>query len=164
MFTKKLKHSSHHHGCSCPEHNLASATENLKKSNLTPQEQSFLLKLSHHKYLPISKFILSSTKNEEAYFTALAPVYLEKSEDSILDVKARVVMLKNLAQQQLISLDYGITISNYDYNKHLESNAYKYFIDTVSAAKNNQNFICDTASIEYGSIALTDTGLNFIKD
>ena len=23
MFTKKLKHSSHHHGCSCPEHNLA---------------------------------------------------------------------------------------------------------------------------------------------
>jgi hypothetical protein len=126
--------------------------------NLNKAELMMLLDLAQYIYLPISRFIISSS-TEEASFVALAPASVNSRDDSLETVKERAGILISLEKKGLISLDYDIPIEGYDYDLHISSAAYLYFEETVREGKEKPNFICDTANIEKGSAAITELGI-----
>lgn len=122
------------------------------------EEKSVLLELKQYHYCPVSRFIMSSSAEKEARFVALAPVVINSVNDSLETVKLARGVLLELAKKQLISLDYDIPLQGYDYLEHQNSAAFSYFAETVEEGKQKKDFLCDTAEIEFGSIALTPLG------
>jgi len=103
------------HSCSsdCGCHNHSSDSEPCcahpqEPLVLSSGEKSVLLELMKFNYLPVSRFIMSSSQEAEARFISLAPVYLKALDDSLETVKAIGAILSGLAQKRLISLDYDI--------------------------------------------------------
>lgn len=173
MNTKKEHHHSHNHsnhcGCSCGCHNhhredqrddeaMIASIENVDKLTLTNAQISVLLELYHCKYLPVSRFIMRSSVEEGAVFTALAPVYLTAANETLEDVKAMGKIFSSLAEKGLISLDYHLALSNYDYKLYTDSDVYHYFKETVNEGKSQEKFLCDIAEIELGSMEATEFG------
>ncbi len=157
---------NHAHSCgdACCSHNhtsdmegdcCAHALESLKINN---KEIAFLMKLVQCSYLPVSRFIMSSSNEKEAWFVALAPVYIMAVDDSMETVKEIKMVLSELENKGLISLDYDIPLQDYDYTEYTKSALFSYFKDTVNEGKKNPSFLFDTAEIELGSIALTELG------
>lgn len=109
-------------------------------------------------YLPISRFIMSSSKEEEARFVSLAPVYINAVDDSMETMKKTGRVLSELEKKRLISLDYDIPLEDYDYTLYTNSVLFAYFTETVKEGKKKPGFLGDTAEIELGSIALTELG------
>ncbi|PKM76660.1 MAG: hypothetical protein CVU90_11265 [Firmicutes bacterium HGW-Firmicutes-15] len=147
------KDQNHSHSCcgDCCAHTLESLTINSK-------EISFLKKLVKCSYLPVSRFIMSSSIEEEAWLESLAPVYINSIDDSMETVKEIRTVLSELEKKGLISLDYDIPLQDYDYTQHTKSALFSYFKETVNEGKRNPSFLFDTAEIELGSIALTEFG------
>lgn len=173
---EKAEHHHHHihgeHGhCSCGCHGHKhddeitpiESVEKLEKLSLTNSQISVLVELKHCNYLPISRFMMSSSVEEEAVFVALAPVYLTRLDESMEDVKSMGAIFAKLAEQGLISLDYDIPLNGYDYSLYTESLVYKHFEQTVAEGKNQEKFLCDIATIELGSMALTELGERVVK-
>lgn len=125
---------------------------------INSEETSVLLELAQCIYLPVSRFVMSSSTEEEARFVSLAPVYIEALDNSIETVKKIGKVLSGLEKKRLISMDYDIPLQNYDYTEHTNSALFAYFTETINEGKKNPNFICDTANIELGSMALTELG------
>lgn len=173
MNTKKEHHHSHHTdnhcGCSCGSHDnhrqehrdkdaMIESIENVTKLSLTNSQISVLLELHHCKYLPVTRFIMRSSVEEGAVFTALAPVYLTALSETLENVKAMGRIFSALAEKGLISLDYHLPLNNYDYKLYTDSDVYNYFKKTVNEGKSKEKFLCDIAEIELGSMALTEFG------
>ncbi len=147
------KDQNHSHSCcgDCCAHSLESLTINSK-------EISFLKELVKCSYLPVSRFIMSSSIEEEAKLVSLAPVYINAIDDSMETVKEIRTVLCELEEKGLISLDYDIPLQDYDYTQYTKSALFSYFEETVNEGKRNPSFLFDTAEIELGSIALTEFG------
>lgn len=155
--------------CSCGEHGDGHKTE-CKEScggcpikeqgsiTLSKKELEILMELKEYIYLPIVEFVMCSSLNHHISFTALAPVYIEKIDDNMEKVKKLGAIFKELENKRLISLDYDIPLKGFDYSIYKESDIYKYFLECVEEGKDNPDFLCDTAEIEFGSIALTPLG------
>jgi hypothetical protein len=126
--------------------------------DFTAEETAFLRLLSQAPFLPIGQFLLKSSRSDHLESVALAPVYLTDKRDSMESIHMNIKALKNLEQYGVITLDYDIPLENYDYTVFEESEAYRYFQDTVTESRNNPDFIFDTAALEFGSLALTGLG------
>ncbi|MCB8815005.1 hypothetical protein [Desulfosporosinus shakirovi] len=124
---------------------------------ITNEEIDVLMDLAQCSYLPVSRFVMSSSK-EEARFVSLAPVYINVFDDSMETVKEIGTVLSGLEKKRFISLDYDIPLEDYDYTLHSKSVLFAYFTETVNEGKKNPSFLCDIAEIELGSIALTELG------
>lgn len=134
-----------------------------KKITLNPIEKSVLLEFLQIPYFPISRFIMSSSKESEARFVCLEPVYLENREDSMEKVKEIGAVLSKMEEKGLLTLDYDIALEGYDYDLHTGSELYGYFKKTVEEGAKKARFLCDTAEIEAGSMALTEYGEQMAK-
>lgn len=175
MHTKNEENNNHHShdgshcGCGCHHHGNHKKTapmesiDNFEKLSLTNSQISVLVELHHCKYLPISRFVMSSSVQAEAVFIALAPVYLTSVNETIEDVKMMGTIFTKLAEKGLISLDYDIELSNYDYSLYTYSEVYKHFEQTVAEGKKQKNFLCDISEIELGSMALTALGQRVVN-
>ena len=137
--------------------------DKLEKLSLTNSQISVLVELQHCNYLPVCRFMMSSSVEEEALFVALAPVYLTKADETMEEVKQMGTIFAKLAELGLISLDYEIPLSGYDYTLYTDSAIYKHFQQTVEEGKKQENFLCDTAEIELGSMALTELGERVVR-
>ena len=160
-------HSDHNHSHSCSDdccgHSHTSSLEgncahSLESLTINKKEKAFLVELVKFRYLPVSRFIMSSSIEHEARLVSLAPVYIIAIDDSMETVKEIGTVLSELEEKGLISLDYDIPLQDYDYTKHTKSALYSYFQETVSEGKKKPSFLFDTAKIELGSIALTEFG------
>jgi hypothetical protein len=169
---KQAHNHEHGCGCGCGSHGHSHTHQEQQEEScggccskqgqepihIVKEELELLLELKEYNYLPISEFVMCSSENDHVRFSGLAPVYIKKMNDSMEVVREKRTVLKQLEEKGLISLDYDIPLQGYDYSMHTESELYKYFIETVEAGKNNSDFICDKAEIEFGSAALTLLG------
>ncbi|AFQ43463.1 hypothetical protein [Desulfosporosinus meridiei] len=149
------------HSCSCHSHSTDSEKDCSHAHDpltFTKGEIAVLQDLVRNSYLPVSRFVMSSSKEKEARFASLAPVYINAIDDSLEKVKEIGGVLSGLEKKRLISLDYDIPLQNYDYTLHTNSVLFAYFTETVNEGKKKPSFLCDTAEIELGSIALTELG------
>ena len=80
----------------------------LKELTLNSKEISFLKEFAKCSYLPVSRFIMSSSIEEEAWVESLAPVYINSIDDSMETVKEIRTVLSELEKKRLISLDYDL--------------------------------------------------------
>lgn len=164
---KQAIHNDHNHSHSCSNdccgHSHTGSlegncTHSLESLTINKKEKAFLMELVKFSYLPVSRFIMSSSIEHEAWIESLAPVYIIAIDDSMETVKEIGTVLSELEEKGLISLDYNIPLEDYDYTKHTKSALFSYFKETVDEGKKNPSFLFDTAEIELGSIALTEFG------
>jgi len=157
------KHQSHScaSDCSCHSHSSDSGkghAHSQEPLTISSEEKSVLLELKQCSQLPVSRFVMSSSTEKEARFVSLAPVYIKALDDSMESVKQKGSVLSQLEKKGLISLDYDSPMQGYDYTLHTNSALFAYFTETVNEAKKKPSFLCDTAEIEFGIIALTELG------
>lgn len=127
--------------------------------SLDETQKQFLLELTLHEYLPVTRFIRTNSVNDDVYIIALAPVYLVTAEDSIETVKQTGSFLLDMEKAGLITLDYGAPLDGYPYLEYTRSSLFAYFSKTVcEGAECNPDFLGDTPHLELGSIAITDLG------
>ena len=150
-------HSHHHHGCNCK-------TENITVKDITKTQIDFLHHLIEYHYLPVVQFIVKSTKEKDFESIALSPVFIIDTKDTMQDVKNIGENLKQLEEKGLITLDYDVTLDNYGYNEYYSSNLFDYFKKVVEQGKENENFLGDTADIQLGSMAPTESAICLLNE
>ena len=67
-------------------------------------------------------------------------------------------LLRRLSDLGLLTLDYDRPIADFDYSLYTESDLFAYFVRTIDEARGREGFLCDTAEIELGSMAVTPLG------
>lgn len=125
---------------------------------LSDKEKEFLLLLAQTPFLPVTSFILKSTKSEHLEAVALAPVYLADGKDTIETVKDTGKVIERLAELHIISLDYDIPLENCDYSEYETSDLFEFFKETVAGGTANADYIFDIPFLQLGSMALTSIG------
>ncbi len=158
---KDQHNHSHRHSGGCCSHtsNLESDyTNSMESLQIDSKEKSFLKELVKCSYLPVCRFIMSSSLDKGARIVSLAPVYINSIDDSMETVKATRNVLYELEEKGLISLDYDIPLQNYNYTQYKQSALFEFFKETVNEGKKNPSYLFDTAEIDLGSIALTELG------
>lgn len=156
------KHSAHSHDshhccggcgdCHCHDHHHGHGHSHGQE--LSEDEKGFLTYLAQYHYLPVTRFLLRSSKSSHLESVALAPVYLNYADDSLEQVKVMGKFLLGLEEKGLISLDYDEPLTGFDYKLYETSAIFASFQQTVLEAKENPEFLYDIGEIEYGSIAL----------
>lgn len=135
----------HTHDRPCPD----GATENQK---------AFLHQLSHSRFLPVARFTLADSREDDFASTALAPVFLRSAADTMETVKEAGAFLQKLEDLGLITLDYDIPLEGYGYEEYYGSALYEFFRATVAEGASRPGFLGDTPVLELGSMALTEAG------
>lgn len=126
---------------------------------LNKEQKEFLLELTLHNYLPLTRFIRTNSQNDEIYIVALEPVYLITTADSLETAKETGRFLREMEAAGLITLDYGSPLDGYPYLEYYSSSVYAYFVETVQkGAQHSSEFLGDTPHLELGSIAITPLG------
>ena len=141
-------------------HNCASCSAggDIELSKLTESEFEVLFALERYHYLPVARFALASSREDEAYSVALEPVYIVDESDSPEVVKRAGELLSGLAEKGLVSLDYDQPLGAYPYDEYRGSELFESFVSTVEEGKKREGFIFDTPVLETGSVALTCAG------
>jgi len=129
-----------------------------RETILTADEKQFLSLLAETPFLPVTKFLLKSSESDHVESVALAPVYLLSKNDTMETVKKTGQIIENLAEHNIISLDYDIPLENCDYIDYEQSDVFAYLKETVAEGQSNPNFIFDTTALRFGSMALTGIG------
>lgn len=138
-----------HCGCGC-EHGHHS------NGPLTEAQEAFLHELAHHHYLPVARFLVESSVEDDFSSVALAPVYLRGPQETMEWVKETGAMLLELEEKGCLTLDYDYPLEGYPYAEYKESDLYAYFCKTIEEAKGRPGFLGDTPVLELGSIAPVD--------
>ncbi len=155
---------NHEHGCCGHNHNAEQEHKcgGCKRSDqpigLSELEAEFLMCLAQIPFLPLTRFVMKSTRSEHYQSVALAPVFMNNAEDSMETVKETGEVLKSLEEKGLITLDYDQPLERGDYSLYETSQLYKYFVQTVDEGKLLKDSLFDKAVLELGSIALTMFG------
>lgn len=150
------EHHTHNHECDCHSHER-------KEIVLSDTEKSILLEIEKFNCLPISRFIMCSSTESEIRFVGLPAVFINSLDESMENVKKFGGILSRLEEHDLISLDYDMPIRGFNYDNYTNSELYLYFKETVKEGRKNPAFLCDTAEIELGSMALTEYGVEILK-
>lgn len=157
-----MPHDEHEHcGCGCDcghDHDAHQADAHIAPIKVAENQMYFLHLLSHHHYLPVARFTITDSREDEFVSTALAPVYLGSPADDMETVKEAGEFLKELEDMGLITLDYDIFLNGYEYEEYKTSTLYEYFCKTVAEGATRPNFLGDTPVLDLGSIALTEVG------
>ena len=161
-----MEHHHEHCGCGCGhdhshEHHHEHSHEHhgghtCRQGTLTEAQAAFLGELEHHHYLPLARFLVESTVEDDFSSVALAPVYLRSPEEAMDQVKEIGALLLDLERRGWITLDYGYPLEGYPYEEYRQSALYAYFRRTVEEAKGRPGFLGDTPVLELGSIALAE--------
>lgn len=125
---------------------------------VTENQAAFLHQLGHSHYLPVARFLMENSTNDDICICSLAPVFLRSAADSMETVKEAGAFLTVLEEMGLITLDYDIKLDGYAYAEYEGSALYEYFCQTVREAAGRPGFLGDTPYLELGSIALTEAG------
>lgn len=141
-------HHDHHDHHDCCEHHHRNG-----EGELTPAMADFLRHLEHHHYLPVARFLVESSAEEEFCSVALAPVYLRSPDEDMACVKETGAMLLALEEMGYLTLDYDYPLAGYSYKEYNESKLYAYFCRTVAEGAEKNGFLGDTPVLELGSIA-----------
>lgn len=130
---------------------------------LSEGEYAFLMGLAEIPFLPLARFVLSSTRSGHVRSAALSPVYLTERDAGIEDVRATGGLLLGLEEKGLISLDYDQPLQGCDYADYHNSAAYRRLLAAVAEGRQQAGFLFDQAEMELGSIALTALGRHTIE-
>ena len=125
---------------------------------ITEDEHAFLLMLAQTPFLPLGRFIMTSSKSDDLESVALAPVYMTDRHETMETVKKTGRTLTSMEEKGLITLDYDLPLEQADYSVFEESALYKAFCETVREGSSNNTFLFDQPLLETGSIALTALG------
>lgn len=147
-----------HCGCNCGHEHPIKNDNSGAPIKVTENQADFLHELGHHHYLPVARFTVTDSKEDDFVSTALAPVFIQSETDDMQTVKVAGAFLQKLEDLGLITLDYDIPLNGYSYEEYKSSELYKYFCDTVAEGATKPNFLGDTPLLELGSMALTDEG------
>lgn len=144
--------------CCCHGHDCGGCGPHLPTEiTLSRAEAALLTQFAQCPYLPLARFLARSSREEELEAVGLSAVFLE--EGAGLDqVKETGQRLEHLEELGLITLDYGIPLSNYDYAEYEASDLYTRFRATVDEGAARPGFLFDTADLQKGSMALTERG------
>ena len=141
-------------GCGCgQEHGDAHMHAAHKTGTLTPAMEEFLHHLHHHHFLPVARFLVESSTEEDFCAVALAPVYLRSPDEGLDTVKETAALLLELEKMGYLTLDYDYPLDRYSYKEYKESKLYDYFCRTVAEGREQKGFLGDTPVLELGSIA-----------
>lgn len=147
-----------HCGCGCNHEHPHQAAANAEPVEATESQKVFLHQLGHSHYLPVARFTVKDSREEDFVSTALAPVFLRSAADDMKTVKEAGAFLQKLEDLGLVTLDYDIPLSGYAYEEYKTSELYAYFCTTVAEGATRPNFLGNTPVLELGSIALTEMG------
>lgn len=125
---------------------------------VTENQKNFLHELAHRHFLPVARFTIKDSREEDFASTALAPVFLSSATDDMKMVKEAGAFLQRLEDLGLITLDYDIPLSKYNYEEYKASSLYEFFCKTVAEGASKPNFLGNTPVLELGSISLTEEG------
>lgn len=127
-------------------------------------ELALMFELMETPFLPLCRFTMVKAGEEDTVrVTALAPVYFNALDTTMEEAKQIGEALIHLEEKGIITLDYDKPLDNYDYNEYKNSDLYKMLQETVAEGKGKEDFLCDTAIIETGSMALTAKGRAVIE-
>lgn len=146
----------HHHdhcGCGCGHDHSHVHEHHHPHGDLTEAQEAFLHELRHHHFLPLARFVVESTKEDDFSSVALAPVYLRHPGETMEWVKETAAMLLDLEARGLLTLDYDYPLEGYSYEEYKTSDLYAYFQKTIAEAAARPGFLGDTPVLELGSIA-----------
>ncbi len=155
------EHDHQHCGCGCHDEE-EEVVEIVADTNLDEGQLAFLEQLKEIKYLPVARFVLKSTQEEDFNVVALAPVFIRDLKDTMEDVKDAGSFLTALEEKGMISLDYHMPLDGYAYSEYRNCELFQFFCDTVAETKGKEGFLGDKATLELGSIGLTLPALEFL--
>ena len=149
-----------HCGCGCnhDHEHPHQADAHAAPVELTENQKDFLHQLGHIHYLPVARFTIKDSRQEDFVSTALAPVFLRSAADDMKTAKVIGAFLQSMEDLDLITLDYDIPLDGYDYEEYKTSALYEYFCATVAEGASKPDFLGNTPVLELGSIALTEAG------
>lgn len=124
---------------------------------LTDPERQLLDLLARNAFLPVARFLLRSPENPELSFVMSAPVYLTGPEATQEELRTAGTALLQLQRRGLITLDYGIPLSGFDYASWERSALYRQFARSAAAPGAEP-------MLEPGSAALTLQGQEAIDE
>lgn len=147
-----------YHECCGHDHKHTQRTGDAAPIEVTENQKDFLHQLGHSRYLPVARFTLKDSREEDFAVTALAPVFIRSAADDMETVKEAGAFLQRLEALGLLTLDYDIPLDGYGYEEYKGSALYEYFRATVAEGASKPGFLGDTPVLELGSMALTDMG------
>ncbi len=153
----------HTHEHAHPDHCGCHNEVPLEHSELSQDQMALLAALMRHGYLPIARFCMMNSEDEEIFAVALEPVYIVDSADSMEIVKETGELFTSLADRGLITLDYDEPLKGYAYAEYETSELYAYFVDTMKEAAGQKGFVFNTPLLEKGSVALTQAGQDMLN-
>ena len=130
---------------------------------LTRNQAGFLHLFAHYPFLPLVRFLYHASREDDLESIGLSAVYLERGDETLDQVKTTAAMLEALEEKQLITLDYDIPLSNYEYTLYENSLVFGLFKDAVAEGAKRPGFLFDTADLETGSMALTELGQQVLE-
>ncbi len=151
---------THEENCGCGHTHAHLAPQ---EGSITEAQADVLLAIHQRGYLPIARFALCSSRNEDAYAVAMEPVYIADPKEDIDTVKANGELFAALEDLGLVTLDYDLHLDGYAYQEYEQSSLYAYFVETVKEASQKPGFVLDTPILELGSVAITDEGLKVLQ-
>ena len=144
----------HDENCACGHDHAPRWQAPAYDGELSDTERRVLEALEHFHYLPICRFTLTSSKEDELYAVAMEPVYLTAPDESMDEARLNGAPFASLAAKGLITLDYDIELKQFDYSLYEQSALFAYFRETVAESAARPGFLYDTANLEKGSVAL----------
>lgn len=152
-------HAGHDHGagCGCEGHGHEDSDGPNYENGLSIAENNVLMALLERGGLPVARFSLTSSKEQEAYAVAMSPVYIADPADSLETIKEYGAIYAGMEEKGLIELDYEFPLPGYPYREYHESWAWRHFVETAAEAK-QRGFTFDTPRLEMGGITLTEHG------
>jgi hypothetical protein len=130
---------------------------------ITEDEQAFLTVLSQIPFLPLARFVMRSSRSDDAISVALEPVYLSDKNDSLETVKKTGEILQSLEDKYLITLDYDLPLQNGDYTIYEDSGVYQAFCADTQTGITQDGITYDLPVLERGSMALTTLGQDALE-
>ena len=130
---------------------------------LTEREADFLRGMAQIPLLPLTRFLMLSSQEDDLESVGLSPVYLTDANESLDHIRETGALLLSLEEKGLITLDYDYPLEGYDYEVYRASSAYQLFVRTVQEGGQQEGFLFDLPELELGSMALTALGRSAIE-
>ncbi len=148
----------HHDHADCCSHGSCCGHDQPRTIELSRQACDFLLTLAQIPFLPLARFLMTSTKSAHLESVALAPVYLIDGTETVAQVRERGDMLLHLEELGLITLDYDEPLQGFDYGLYQNSAVFRALEELIQEGLQRKEFLFDRPVLERGSIAPTALG------
>ncbi len=152
----------HGEGCGCGGHEDATPMYTYNQEPLSDGQKTFLQQMAQCCYLPVARYVVKSTKEDDFLMAAFGPVFIQGDHHTQVELEQVRSFLTELEQLGLLSLDYDIPLEGYDYAIYTESEVFKKLEKAVAEGQGLPGFFGDTATVETGSMALTEAAMDLL--